>query len=349
MHTGDTLEAVVTRYFAHHERMIERRSSGRKRRTTMREERRVIDNDILPAVCDGQLMATMPVADFRPKHVMAMLLKIQQRGSMVMRDRSRAYLSNIFRFALHEGLIEMNPVTAVPKLAREQPRNRQFGKHELESLLRLWLGFEHLTGPKWEKQSPETPFFFVLGLLTLARRDELRLMEWSRIQSDGELVWRIPLEVKLPNGELYELVKNKFEHQVPLSSFARELLEKHLRPLTGKSRWVFPSPVRPEWPRSRTGFQKAKNRYVKEAGLKDVRVHDLKSIGASLMAELGVSEEIIGLCCNHKPRTITSRVYIRSQERSMFQRAEALERLGEYVRQIADGTADRAKLLPFPS
>jgi hypothetical protein len=198
---SDTFEAVTSRYFAHHQRLLERRSSNRKRIRTLKEERRVLDADILSGVCDGRLVAGMPVKDIRPRHLIEVLAKIQQRGSLVMRDRARAYVSNVFRFALGEGLIEMNPITAVPRAVREKPRDRRFSKDELKTLMDLWMGKQPLSGDPQSYPSPPTPYFFVLGILTLARRDEIRMMEWSRIKPDGEQwFWHVPIEVKMPDG-----------------------------------------------------------------------------------------------------------------------------------------------------
>ena len=307
----------------------------------------MVNRDVLPAVVEGRLLAEMPVAEIRPKHLVAMLAKILRRGSSTMRERARAYTSNIFRWAQAEGLIEMNPVTAVPRVTREVPRNRRYGHDDVAALWNLWSGQTPLSGPAWERQTPETPYLFMLGLATLARRGELQLMEWSRLGTTGDqAVWTIPTELKLPDGKRIEMVKNKIEHQVPLSRLALDLLEE-LRPMTGHNRWVFPSPAGEKFPRSPSGWQKAKNRYQKAAGLEDFRIHDLRSIAATLLAELQVPEEIIASCCNHKPRTVTARVYIRQQARNFEQRAQALERLGKYLRQIAEGTTS-AKILTFP-
>lgn len=346
---GCTFHAVAMRYLAYHQELIDKRRPGRKRPRTLEEERRVMNRDLFPAVVEGRILADMPLQEIRPKHLVAVLAKILARGSGMMRERTRAYLSNIFKWGMAEGIIEMNPVRAVARVVRETPRNRRFSHDEIKTLWNLWTGESPLSGAAWERQSLETPYLFMLGLTSLARREELRLMEWSRLKTEGPVpVWTVPTEIKMPDGKRLELIKNKIEHHVPLSRLSVEILEEHLRPLTGYSRWVFPSPAKEGWPRNPSGWQKAKKRYQKAAGLEDFRIHDLRSIAATLLAELQVPEEIIGACCNHKPRTITARVYIRQQARNFEPRAKALERLGEYLRQIAGGVTG-GKILTFPN
>ena len=66
------------------------------------------------------------------------------------------------------------------------------------------------------------------SVYTFARPGEVRSTEWSEIKDD---VWDIPAEK----------MKMKRRHIVPLSKQVKEIIEE-LRPLTGKGRYLFPSP-----------------------------------------------------------------------------------------------------------
>ena len=261
---------------------------------------------------------------------------------LILRERAKAYTSNVFKHAMLEGLIEMNPTTAVQRMTREKPRARQYSDQEISRLWNLWRD-----PVRSEKQSLATPEFFCLALLTLARRQDLLHMEWKYItETDDGWVWSIPTEIKMPDGSRMELIKNGIQHRVPLSSLASEILWERICPLTKGQRWVFPAFRKVGWPQSGGTIQAAKDRYQKLAQMEDFRVHDLKSVAATLLARLKVEEKIISYLCNHKPRNITAKVYIREQERYFEERAEALEMLAQYVLQIADGRTE-GRILPF--
>ena len=67
----------------------------------------------------------------------------------------------------------------------------------------------------------------LFSVYTAARPGEIRRAEWSEIHDN---VWDIPPEK----------MKMKRRHIVPLSLQVKSIIEE-LRPLTSKSRWIFPS------------------------------------------------------------------------------------------------------------
>ena len=68
----------------------------------------------------------------------------------------------------------------------------------------------------------------LFSVYTVARPGEIRYAEWAEIKND---IWDIPAE----------RMKMKRRHIVPLSTQARAILDE-LKPITGASKWLFPSP-----------------------------------------------------------------------------------------------------------
>ena len=329
---GASFGDVATRYFAFHRQLIAQRK-GLKKKITLDEEERVINNSVLPSAYDGTLIRDIPITEVTPEIIRSVLHTIAQRGSLVMRERTRAYISNVFSYAIDsEGLLQLNPISAIKRITREKPRTTTFSDDEVWTLWELWTG-----PPLRKRENASLSWFFTLSLLTMARRHDLMHMEWKRIRRHGTRgwVWTIPTQIEMPDGQVEELIKNGIDFSVPLPDLAVDILNNRLRPISGKGRWVFPaSPKKKGWPIGKTAIQKTKNWYQAEAGLEDFRLHDLRSIGSTILARLRVDEKIIGYLCNHKPRSITAKVYIREQERYFEERRAALEKLATYVQNL---------------
>ncbi|WP_341752533.1 MULTISPECIES: site-specific integrase [unclassified Candidatus Tisiphia] len=127
--------------------------------------------------------------------------------------------------------------------------------------------------------------FILIALFTGARKDNVLTMRWEHI-SFADKKWYIP-KTKSKNKEPYTVI---------LASIVMKILKK--RKGESNSEWVFPSE------RSSTGHlrepKKAWSRLCQKAGIKDLRIHDLRRTYASWMAISGASQYVIGKALNHK-------------------------------------------------
>ena len=109
---------------------------------------------------------------------------------------------------------------------------------------------------------------------------------------------------------------------VPLSIQARHILER--RP-NGGSPFVFPSPRDPARPRSRNlAFW---DRARREAGIEDVRLHDLRHTHASHAVMSGVPVPVVARLLGHSDVRTTLR-YAHLGDREI---AKAAERVGQAI------------------
>jgi integrase len=183
-------------------------------------------------------------------------------------NRCRATLRAIFAYAIERELIAVNPVNGVSKRKVEIPRDRTLADNELRA---FWQATNKL---------PELPrAYFRVILLTGARRNEVREMAWSELDLDSGL-WQLPAERN----------KSARPFEIPLSA----PVVKTLRTLPRIGTMVFSlDGKRP------MAVNQLMERLRSDAGLPDVRLHDLRRTFRTGLARLGVSFEIAERCLNH--------------------------------------------------
>jgi integrase len=138
--------------------------------------------------------------------------------------------------------------------------------------------------PNWRWRA-----YFPLSLMLGTRRSELLAMRWVDIDLN-QRVWRIPI------------TKTGDSHLLPLPAPAIAILTD--LPSLGTSDWVFPSfgacghLVEPS---------EAWQRICQRAGVKNVRVHDLRHSLASWMIAAGYNLPMVGRALNHTQSRTTER------------------------------------------
>ena len=184
-----------------------------------------------------------------------------------------ALIHVVFVRAIEWGWEGNNPASGVKKF-KEQSRERFLHADELPKF------FESLA------IEPDKLYrdYFLLAILTGARRANLLAMRWDQINFD-RAVWTIP----------HEETKTKENYHIPLVSEALQILTQ--RKLNRVSEWVFPST-------GKTGHlvepKKAWKRILERAELTDLRIHDLRRSLGSWQAATGASLSIIGKSLGHK-------------------------------------------------
>jgi integrase len=150
----------------------------------------------------------------------------------------------------------------------ETPRDRTLSADEL---IALWQAIDKL---------PELPRgYFRVALLTGARRNEVRGMAWSELDLNAGL-WRLPAE-RNKSGRPFE---------IPLSPPVLETLQTLPR--------IGPMVFALDCKRPIT-LHRLVERVRRDAGLSDVRLHDLRRTLRTGLAVLGVSFEVAERVLNH--------------------------------------------------
>lgn len=201
---------------------------------------------------------------------------VTHSGHAVAANRVLALISSIYGWSISAGLWNENPAIGI-KRNKEHSRDRYLKADELPRF------FEALS------EEPNTTIrdYFLISLLTGARRSNVLAMRWQDISFD-QLEWHIPM------------TKNGTPQIVSLSPEAMQVLQS--RKLSDNSEYVFPG-------NGKSGHleepKKGWNRILCRAGIEDLRIHDLRRTLGSWQARTGTSLAIIGKSLNHKSHAST--------------------------------------------
>lgn len=259
-------------------------------RTTFKELIHRYIDEVLPTMRGGsadairlKALARKPIAQLNM--VALTPQKIAQHRDQRLKEiapntvtRELAYFSSIINHARREWDINIsNPVLMVKRPAGGQGRNRILSNTELNRIL------EELK-PVDRKSIWMLPFV-KLALETAMRRGELLSLQWSWINFEKRTA-------TLP------ITKNGERRVVPLSSTAIEILTSLPRSIDGR---IFPI--------THEVVSQAFSRARKRAGVVDIRIHDLRHMAITRMAEKLPNVIELSAVSGHKSLAMLKRYY----------------------------------------
>ncbi len=229
----------------------------------------------------------------RPRHVEAWFDSCSQ-ATPGGANKTLGTLRSIMKFAVASGHISSDPTRGVKRNKRPS-LTRFLSRQEIARLYRT-LDTMVAERPSWQPQAD----MIRLLLLTGCRRGEIVRLRWCEVQ-----------------GTTLRLTSTKTgPREVWLSAAAQELIER--QPRVG-SDWVFPSPLDPARPCAcEIGLW---YRARKEAGIEDVRLHDLRHTFASHAVMSGIPLPIVARLLGHSRSSMTLR-YAHVHDREIEAAAE---------------------------
>ncbi len=148
--------------------------------------------------------------------------------------------------------------------------------------------------------------FVRLALFTGVRKARILSMRWDDVDLQGQ-IWNVPP------------IKGEEPQMVLLGDEELQILKSRKR----SSVWVFSA-------KSNSGHLTCPDdswkKIVERAGLKGVRIHDLRRSLASAMAESNVNVAIIQSALNHKTMQTTLKVYARASKRAELEARKLVQR-----------------------
>lgn len=202
-------------------------------------------------------------------------------GHPVVANRVLALISSVYGWAISAGMLEINPIKGI-KRNREKSRDRFLQSDELPRFFKAVA----------EEENETMREYFLLSLLTGARRANVLAMQWADVNFD-RAEWRI------------EETKNGTPQTVTLSPEAVDILHNRLPSVA--TQFVFPGSGKSgHLAEPKKGWQ----RILARAGITDLRIHDLRRTLGSWQAKQGASLAIIGKSLNHKNQNTTA-IYAR--------------------------------------
>ena len=208
-----------------------------------------------------------PVAEITPAEVLAVLRRVEARGTHETARRLRSTIGSVFRFAIATDRAVSDPTLALRgALVTPKVRNRAAitDAKAFGGLLRTFDDFDGQT---------TTCAALKLLVLLFPRPGELRLATWDEFDLD-EAVWTIPAE----------RTKTRRAHRKPLSRQVLAIL-RDLRRLTNAHDYVFPSVRTWKRPMSDNTLNAALRRlgYTKD----EATAHGFRATASTLLNESG--------------------------------------------------------------
>jgi integrase len=282
---------------------------------TLSKDRWLLEDFAIPK------LGAKPIAEVTAAEVLVLLQDLENRALLETASRLRAKLSAIFRYAVATLRAQHDPVGAL-RGAIKSPKTRHHAAitepRAFGELLRAIHAY---------RGGYVVACALKLAPLLFVRPGELRHAEWTEIDLDAA-TWRIPA------GKM----KMRADHLVPLSSQAVAIL-RDLHALTGRGRYVFPSPRTSGRPMSENAITAA----LRAMGYGGDRMtaHGFRSSASTLLHERGYPSDVIERQLAHKEQNAVKDAYNRAQH--LPQRIAMMQAWADYCDALRTG----ADVVPF--
>ncbi len=280
-------------------------------------------NDLFPYI------GRSPLAELTAPELLMHARRVEARGAIETAYRALKTAGAVFRYAVQQGYCESDPTRDLKGaivLPAAQHRAAVTDPIKLGALLRAIDAYQG---------TPVVRAALALAPLVFLRPGELRKAEWTEFDLDGA-TWTIP--AARMKGRLKAKL-NGPPHVVPLATQSVAIL-RDLQPLTGKGRYVFPSPLTVERPLSDNGVLSALRRM--SVPKDEMTGHGFRATARTLLVErLGVDESVVEAQLAHAVGDSMGRAYNRTK--FMAQRRDMMTKWADYLDRLRDG----AQVVPF--
>ncbi|MEB4590239.1 integrase arm-type DNA-binding domain-containing protein [Candidatus Thiothrix sp. Deng01] len=270
--SGKTFQEVALEW---HENQL-----GRWKKSNAEQVLHSLELDVFPHI------GKQPIDDLEAPDILAVLRRIEGRGTLPQAQKVRQRVNAVFRFAVIVGYIKGNPLPENMRGAIKAYKEKHFNALTVEDLPDF---LRDLAAYRSEVLRRAVQF----TLLTFARTDSVRMAEWQEIDWESAL-WKIPAEH----------MKMEQPHIIPLSSQALKLLEE-LRPFTGDSNLIFYT-IR----RGQLISENALLQVIRRIGWSDdTTIHGFRAIASSTLKDHGFRYEVVEKQLAHQGRDKVANAY----------------------------------------
>lgn len=313
---GDSFEALALEW-------LEQTDAKRVASTNQTIKTR-LKADLLP------WLGKRPINDIKAPELLAVLRRVEARGSLIVAKRLRQIAGQIFRYAIATGRAERDPSGDLRGALKSPGGERHHAAlttpADVGALMRAIDGYQGQFVTRCALQL--SPLLFV-------RPGELRAAEWSEFDLDaGE--WRIPAPK----------MKMRLAHIVPLSTQAVGIL-RELMPLTGHGIPGKPDAPRYLFPGARSRTRPMSNNTVNAALRRigytgdQMTAHGFRATARTLLAEQGWKPDAIERQLAHKASGPLGAAYDRAQ--FLVERRNMMQAWADYLDSLKRG----AQIIPL--
>ncbi len=290
-----------------------------RRPSTVRNYRRYMNLYILPALGRMRLQAILPA------HIRQLYLRMQMEGRGARTIQLvHVTLHCAFAQAVKEGLIGHNPLEAVERPKVETKRYSIFTEEQVRAFIAAAKGH------------PYEALFF-LALTTGMRKGEILGLMWTDVDWEKSTlrVNRQLQPVSYEGGALVPTKTKSGRRRIMVGKGALALLKAHReRQETQKAvagnRWqehgmIFTTSIGTYI--DQTKVSRAFKHILREAGLPDLRFHDLRHTSISILLDNGTPVFTVQSRAGHSKASVTTDIYGHAMARSQEAAARMIEEI----------------------
>ena len=269
--------------------------------------RRYFDKSVVPQI------GPKAVRDVTTDDVRNIIWLKKEQGFDAAAGQIRGLLKRLFDYALTCGVVQANPVLALPMrhVHKAKSRDRALSPAEIGVFLRAAYN---------SNIRRQFKLALHLTLLTMVRKSELLLARWENVDLEaGE--WQIPAEHS----------KTGKPHIVYLSAQAINIF-KELQRLASGSELVLPGRSSLKKPFAQNAINGALKVALKNQDVPAFTIHDLRRTASTLLHEQGWPSDVVEKALNHTiggVRGVYNRAEYATQRRAMLQAWASL--VGDYL------------------
>lgn len=269
-----------------------------------------LTNDVKPQIGD------IPMGELRPRDVLLVVRRLENRGVQDTAHRVLQLCGQICRYAIAATIVEVDVTSGLKGALAPVVTSNYASITEPPEVAKLMRAIDSYEG-----------FYSVVAALRLAplvfvRPGELRTAEWAEVDLAGA-EWRIPAAK----------MKMDIDHIVPLARQAVAIL-RALQPLSGHSKFVFPSTRSPD----RCISDGSVNAALRVLGYSQDQVtgHGFRATARTIMDEvLGERVDLIEHQLAHAVKDVNGRAYNRTSH--LPARREMMQRWADYLDKLKRG------------
>jgi integrase len=230
-------------------------------------------NHVLPEI--GEI----PVEEVTEGHIVSILLAIQKRGTLSIRDKVKQVLNALFQYAFDKKYCNKNVMKFLPESIFVKPEVNHFKHLTTDKELSQFL--QQLSSAQ---ASFEVLCAIRLGVMFFLRPGELVGMQWHDVDFTEGVVTVFSSKIKK-------------DHIVPMSDQAKQLL-MNLNHFTGHSPYVFLSSYGSG--RYRHISRDSLGNTLRRSGIDYIQPHGFRHTASTMLNEMGFDSDVIELQLSHK-------------------------------------------------
>ncbi|MGH2423340.1 tyrosine-type recombinase/integrase [Pseudomonas canadensis] len=272
------------------------------------QSRRYLDKDLIP------VLDTLPIIEVKKSDVLIPIRRIEARAALCVARKCRAWLKEVFLYAIAIGYIESNPASDLDIVAVKEPPERHSPMLLLSELKDFLIALRDFRCAEYTKCAIR------ILLFTGVRTGELRHATREQFDLDAAL-WTIPADAV---KQLRKVIRGKDGDKVPpyLVPLSRQAIQEIRRvyEITGNFPLLIPGRIDPRMPISDGTINITLKRLGYEGRLTG---HGIRATISTALNELGYNEDWIEAKLSHassgKTRKTCNHAEYVQQRRSMMQ------------------------------